>query len=209
MHVSWYFDFISPFAYLQLPKVLALRERVAITPVPVLFGAMLDRIGQIGPAEIPAKRTFTYRHIVWTAQRDGTPLKFPPQHPFNPLQALRLCVACDNRWDAIAAIYAHIWRDGKAGDTLESLAGLAEQLGIDDIATATAEPSVKNALRTNTEQALADGVFGVPTLRIGNDMFWGNDATGMALAYLDDPKLFEAAEYRHVDALPVGVERKR
>lgn len=209
MRISWYFDVISPFAYLQLPKVLALRERVAITPVPILFAAVLDKIGQVGPAEIPAKRLFSYRHVLWTAQRESTPLKFPPQHPFNPLQALRLCVACDNRWDAIAAIYHHIWRDGQAGDTLESLAGLAEQFGIDDIATATAEPQVKNALRTNTERALADGVFGVPTLRIDDAMFWGNDATAMALAYLDDPAMFDAAEYRRVDALPVGVERKR
>lgn len=209
MHVAWYFDFISPFAYLQLPKVLALRERVAITPVPILFAAVLDKIGQIGPAEIPGKRVFTYRHVHWVAQHEGTPLTFPPQHPFNPLQALRLCVACDNRWDAIKAIYDHIWRDGRAGDTLEALAGVAEQLGVDDIAAATAEPAVKNALRTNTEQALADGVFGVPTLRIGDALFWGNDATAMAIAYLDDPALFDGAEYRRIDTLPVGVERKR
>ncbi|HJU40486.1 MAG TPA: 2-hydroxychromene-2-carboxylate isomerase [Tahibacter sp.] len=209
MHVSWYFDFISPFAYLQLDKVLALRERVPVTPVPILFAAVLDAIGQIGPAEIPAKRTFVYRHIVWTARRAGTPLTFPPRHPFNPLVALRLSVACGNHWDAIAAIYRHLWRDGKAGDTLESLAGLAETLGVDDIATATAEPAVKNALRTNTERALADGVFGVPTIRIDDAMFWGNDATDMALAYLDDPAMFDAEEYRRVDAVPVGVERKR
>ena len=209
MRVSWYFDFISPFAYLQLRKVLALREHVPVTPVPILFAAVLDNIGQVGPAEIPAKRTFMYRHIVWTARRDGTPLAFPPRHPFNPLAALRLAVACSNRWDAITAIYDHLWRDGKAGDTLESLAGLAETLGIDDIATATAEPAVKHALRTNTEQALADGLFGVPTIRIGDAMFWGNDATDMALAYLDDPGMFDAEAYRRVDAVPIGVERKR
>ena len=209
MQATWYFDFISPFAYLQLPKVLALRERVEITPVPILFAAVLDRIGQIGPAEIPAKRTFMYRHILWTARREGTPLVFPPQHPFNPLAALRLCVACDNRWDAVRAIYEHLWRDGQAGDTLESLAPLAATLGIDDIAAATAQPHVKNALRTNTAQALADGVFGVPTLRFGDTFFWGNDATAMVLEYLDDPGMFEGAEYRRIDALPVGVERKR
>jgi len=189
--------------------VLALRERVAITPVPILFAAVLDRIGQLGPAEIPAKRTFMYRHLHWTAQREGTPFAFPPKHPFNPLAALRLCVACGSRWDAIRAIYEHIWRDGRDGDTLESLAGIAAQLGIDDIAAATAQPAVKETLRTNTEQALADGVYGVPTLRFGDTMFWGNDATAMALEYLDDPTMFNAAEYRRLDALPVGVERRR
>ena len=209
MHVSWYFDVISPFAYLQLPKVLALRERVPVTPIPILFAGVLDRIGQIGPAEIPVKRLFTYRFVQWAAQQQGQTMVFPPKHPFNPLHLLRLSIACDNRWDAVQAIFEHVWKHGRAGDTLDAIRGLAEQLGIDDVATATAEPAVKAMLRTNTETALADGVYGVPTIRIGDEKFWGNDATGLALAYLDDPKLFTSGEFMRLEQLPIGVERKR
>ena len=122
MTARWYFDFISPFAYLQLPKMLALRERIAITPVPIALGAVLAHHGQLGPAEIKGKREFTYRFVQWQAERDGIALRFPPTHPFNPLAALRLCLAAGSTWEAVSAIYAHLWRDGLAGDTPEALA---------------------------------------------------------------------------------------
>ena len=100
MRADWYFDFISPFAFLQLPRVLALRARVEIVPVPIVFGAVLAHHGQLGPAEIAAKRAFTYRYVQWQADRAGIALRFPPAHPFNPLAALRLCVAAGGGWDA-------------------------------------------------------------------------------------------------------------
>jgi 2-hydroxychromene-2-carboxylate isomerase len=83
--VRWYFDFISPFAYLHWPKVKAAMSERAIMPVPILFAAVLDTRGQKGPAEIPSKREFTYRHVLWQARQAGVPLRFPPTHPFNPL----------------------------------------------------------------------------------------------------------------------------
>ena len=79
--LTFYFDVISPFAYLQLPRMLALRERIAIEAVPIVFGAVLARNGQLGPAEIPGKREFTYRFVQWQADRSGIPLRFPPAHP--------------------------------------------------------------------------------------------------------------------------------
>ena len=87
---TWYFDFISPFAYLQWRR-LRDERRLALEPVPILFAAVLDHVGQKGPAEIPGKRTFTYRFVHWQARRAGVPLRFPPAHPFNPMAALRLC----------------------------------------------------------------------------------------------------------------------
>ena len=83
--IRWYFDFISPFAYLQWPKVRALMAERDVACVPILFAKVLDARGQKGPAEIEAKREFTYRHALWQARREGVPLVFPPAHPFNPL----------------------------------------------------------------------------------------------------------------------------
>ncbi|UXI69137.1 2-hydroxychromene-2-carboxylate isomerase [Tahibacter amnicola] len=208
MQASWYFDFISPFAWLQLPKVVALRERVAIEPVPILFAAVLDRLGQLGPAEIPAKRRFTYRFVQWLAAQEGTLLRFPPAHPFNPLPALRLCVAAGGDWPAVEAIFRHIWQEGRDTDAA-SLQTVAGSLGVTDIAQALAAPAVKEAVRDNTERALAAGVFGVPTLLIGDEAFWGNDATAMAADYLARPETFATPEYARIDALPLGIERKR
>lgn len=209
MRSHWYFDFVSPFAYLQLPSVLALRERLAVTPVPILFGAILQHYGQLGPAEIPGKREFTYRTVQWQAERAGRTLRFPPAHPFNPVPALRLCIAAQTQWDAIVTIFDHLWRDGRAGDDAVSLAKLAERLGIADVAGAIGTDAVKARLRANTDAAIAAGVFGVPTLAVGDRLFWGNDATPMLLDWLDDPQRFEHGDYPRLRELPVGIERRR
>lgn len=201
----WYFDFISPFAYLQWPKVRAAMAEHAIVPVPILFAAVLDAIGQKGPAEIPAKRTFTYQHVLWQAREAGVVLRFPPAHPFNPLVALRLCIAAGSRPAAIDAIFDHLWREGRCGDTAEALAGVAVALGVDVADCQT--PEVKAALRANTGAALDAGVFGVPTLGLGKRLFWGNDAHAFAIAALREPGLLEDAEMRRVATLPVAVQR--
>ena len=208
MRANWYFDFISPFSYLQFGRVTGWRERIDVTPVPILFGAVLQHIGQIGPAEIDGKREFTYRFVQWQAQRDKIPLRFPPAHPFNPMAALRLAIAAGTTWSAIGAIFDHIWRDGLGADAAD-LAPVGRKLGIADIAAAIDAPSVKAQLRANTDAALAAGIYGVPTLKAGDEMFWGNDATPMIEDWLERPDLFSGAEYRRIAGLPVGIRRQR
>jgi 2-hydroxychromene-2-carboxylate isomerase len=207
MHATWYFDFISPFAYLQWPKIRALSSRVEFAYRPILFAGLLERFGHKGPAEIPGKREFTYRHVQWRAQRDGVTLRFPPAHPFNPIAALRLCLAAGSTPAAIDAIYAHLWREGRRGDDAESLAGVGAALGIADVAAAIARPEVKQSLRDNFDAALADGVFGVPSLVAAGEVFWGDDATPMFEAWLHDPDAFESAEMRALKHWPEGVRR--
>jgi 2-hydroxychromene-2-carboxylate isomerase len=209
MNAHWYFDFISPFSYLQLRKVRQWRQRFTITPVPVAFGAMLKHHGNVGPAEIPAKREFTYRFVLWQAQSEGTPLRFPPSHPFNPLTALRLCIAAGTSWESVDAIFDHLWRDGRAGTNASELADVGHALGIDNVENATNSNEVKAQLRANTDAALAADVFGVPTLRIGSERFWGNDASAMIEDWLAHPDRFAGAEYQRIATLPVGVERAR
>jgi 2-hydroxychromene-2-carboxylate isomerase len=205
--LRWYFDFISPFAWLQWPKIAALAERREVELRPLLFAAILDRIGQKGPAEIPGKREFTYRHVLWQARQVGQPLHFPPTHPFNPLAALRLCLAAPDRIKATAAIFDWIWAQGRAGDSVDALAPVAAQLGIADPAAAIAAPDVKAALRANYEAAIADQVFGVPTLVVRGQPYWGNDATGFALAVLDDPTLLDDPDMRRIENLPASASR--
>lgn len=209
MHATWYFDFISPFSYLHLAKVRQWRTRIDITPVPVAFGAILKHLGTIGPAEVRGKREFTYRFVQWQAERSGIRLRFPPAHPFNPLAALRLCIAAGSSWDSVEAIFDHLWRDGHAGTSAPELSGVAARIGIDDVQAAIETGPVKAQLRANTEAALSAGVFGVPTLRVGTDLFWGNDASGLFEDWLADPARFTSDEYRRIAQLPVGIERLR
>ena len=203
--LRWYFDVISPFACLQWPKVRALAASHALEPVPVLLAAILSARGQKGPAEIPGKREFTYRHVLWQARKAGVPLRFPPAHPFNPVAALRLCIAAGCRIEAIDALFDWIWAQGRAGDSVEALAPLLQRLGV--AADALADDAVKAALRANTDRALQAGVFGVPTLQVGDALFWGNDAHDFALAALDDPTVLDDPEMRRIATLPVAASR--
>ena len=206
MIVDWYFDFVSPFSYLQCERLQA--HAGGVRPHPVLFAAILDAIGQKGPAEIAAKRAFTYRFVVWQAKALGIPLRFPHAHPFNPLPLLRLAIACESRFDAITRIFRFVWREGRLPDLPIEWAELCDGLGVHDASSRIAAADVKDALREETERAIARGVFGVPTLACGSELFWGADATDMALAYARAGGRFDDPEYARVAALPAAAERK-
>jgi 2-hydroxychromene-2-carboxylate isomerase len=205
---DWYFDFVSPFSYLQCEMLPALAPRFVVRPKPVLFGAILGGNAHKGPAEIPSKRRFTYRFVQWQAGKLGIPLRFPHEHPFNPLPLLRLAIACDSRFDAVQRIFRFVWRDGRLPDLPIEWAELAQELGVRDPDAAIATPAVKEELKRNTDEAIARGVFGVPTLAVGNELFWGVDATEMAREFAAQGGRFADPEYARVDALPVGVVRK-
>lgn len=207
--LNWYFDVISPFAYLQWRLLRRDHPEITLNPKPVLLAALLNHHGQLGPAEIPGKRRHTYRMVLWQAREAGVPLIFPPAHPFNPLPALRLCLAATDRIAAVDALFTHVWEHGRAADSVEALTNVAHALGIDDLANAIARDEIKHELLANGEEALKLGMFGVPTLRIGNELFWGNDATPMALQYLADPEGFDDVQMRRVDDIPAAVHRRR
>jgi len=88
--LDWYFDFLSPFAYLSLGRVEQLSAKIDIRYRPVLFAGLLQHWGNKGPAELAPKRLWTYRWCTWRAARDGIAFRFPSAHPFNPLPYLRL-----------------------------------------------------------------------------------------------------------------------
>lgn len=208
MRIDWYFDPISPFAFLSWPILRRLGESHELVPRPVLLAALLDYHGQKGPAEIPAKREFTYRLVQFQAHQADVALRFPPAHPFNPLAALRLCVAAGCTSDTVSAVLDWIWSEGRAGDSIEALAPLAARLGIRDPAVAIAAPEVKAALRGNFESALAAGVFGVPTAVVQGECFWGRDALPMLQAFLTDPGMFDRGPYPHLATLPASASRR-
>ena len=207
MHADWYFDFISPYSYLQLMEFKRLPDSLEIHYHPILFAGLLKHWGQKGPAEIPAKRRQTYRECQWRADRAGIPFKFPPVHPFNPLRALRLCIALGTEPALIGAIFEFIFAEGRDvqadGDWQELLA----RLHVDDAETLVSQASVKDRLRENTEEAIRRGVYGVPTFALGEQLFWGADKTEMLLDYLADPALFSRGEMARIDAMPMGVTR--
>jgi 2-hydroxychromene-2-carboxylate isomerase len=205
---EWFFDFVSPFAYLQLEQFDRLPAGLAIRPVPVVLGALLTYWENRGPAEIPAKRTFTYRMAQYRAESLGIPFKMPPAHPFNPIKALRLAVVCGNNLGAIREIFRFIWRDGRGIWDEQDWRELCSRLDLADPDRAIEQPEVKDALRSFTDHAISLGVFGVPTLHCNGELFWGNDATDLFLHVQNHPDWLQSEELQRISKLPVGVQRK-
>ena len=209
--IHFYLDFISPYAWLAfdaLPQALeGISHRVVFKPV--VFGAMLKHHGQLGPAEIPSKRDWTYRQVQWQARAQGTPLQLPASHPFNSLALLRLATACDadgtpNRF-VCDKIFRHVWCTGQDAADAERLAALnADLKPTGDVAS----DAVKQQLKAHTDEAIALNLFGVPSLVVDGQVFWGNDALPMLRAYLQGDPWFQSADWTDVAEVPVGVRRK-
>jgi 2-hydroxychromene-2-carboxylate isomerase len=204
--VLWYFDFVSPFSYLSLARLGELPPDVAVDYRPVLFAGLLAHFGQKGPAEIDAKRRWTYRWCQWSAERLGVPFRFPAAHPFIPLHHLRLAIAAGTTAAAVRAIFEDVWTTGADPSDPPRFRALCEKLGVEPARLSS--PEVKEALRKNTEDAAATGVFGVPTFVADGEVFWGVDSTDFLKAFLADGSLLARAEMRRLDTLPVGAQRR-
>jgi 2-hydroxychromene-2-carboxylate isomerase len=135
------------------------------------------------------------------------PMRFPPAHPFNPLAALRLIIAAGSDQRAAGTVLDAVFRDGRDISDPAVIGELAQELGVSDPQATLSDPAIKQRLRDNTNWALARGVFGVPTVLIGDELFWGHDAMDMALDYLRRPQDFEDAAMRAADTLPIGAAR--
>lgn len=209
--IDFWFDPVSPYAYLafeRLPEAFAgLSYSVAYRPV--LFAALLKHHAHKGPAEIEPKRAWTFRQVHWLAHRAGIAIETPLRHPFNPLPLLRLA------WAAAPApltpgrhvcerILHHVWRGGGDAEEPGRLAALAAELA------PRLDPSADDArqrLRRATDEAIARGLFGVPTLGIADKLFWGFDALDMAAACLRGDPWFDAPHWQREGAPRPGVRR--
>lgn len=203
--VIWYFDFISPYAYFGLHTLGRLGPDVEVQYQPVLLAGLLNHWGQKGPAEIPPKRVWTYRSCLWWARQNHVPFRVPAAHPFNPLPYLRLSIAAGNSADAVRTIFDALWTTGADPADSGAVASVAAGLGVP--LERIADTTVKGSLRESTERAALKGVFGVPTLAIDDQLFWGNDSVDFAAAFLQDPSILETEEMQRIASLPVGAAR--
>ena len=201
--IDWYFDFVSPFSHICCYR---LGELPPVAYKPVLFAGLLNHWGQKGPAEIPAKRRWTYRWCTWYAKELGVPFRFPKAHPFNPLHYLRLSIACGNRPDAVKRIFDHIWTTGEDAADMHRFASLCAELGVSQKSISAEE--VKAALRANTDEALRSQVFGVPSFVVDSEVFWGADALDFLKAFLADRSVVRNPEMQRLDGLPAAATRK-
>ena len=210
--LSFWFDPISPYAYLAFERLPQVLEGVShsVDYRPVLFAGLLQHFDHKGPAEIGPKRAWTYRDVAWRAQVHGLPLDMPATHPFNPLPLLRLALACarpggtPNR-RVVEALFRHVWRGGEDAACPERLARLRETLA------PQRDPEgadVKAELRAAGLHALSQGVFGVPTVVCEGRAFWGDDALPMLKAYLLGDPWFAGPAWDAASQPRPGVTRR-
>jgi 2-hydroxychromene-2-carboxylate isomerase len=214
--VRCYADPVSPYAWLglrDLGRIEAAGARVVVTPV--LFAGLLDAHGNLGPAEVPAKRRYLFRDVMREAARRGLPFAGPPGHPFNPLPALRMCMALADdasRSALLMAFTCATWERGADLKDMATLVRLADGAGLDGTGlwTAAQTPAVKQALADATAQAAADGVFGVPTFRLDGDdeLFWGADRIDALLWRMQGHAIDEEALREFAAREPLA-QRKR
>lgn len=178
----FFFDYISHNAYLAWHKVpqMAQRHGLKFTPVPVLFGAMLSRYGQVGPAELPVKSRWMLWNVLRKARLHDIPIAPPASHPFNPLLPLRVTCALEGevlQRKLADRLFRATWAESRAVQDPEVLRALLLESGLpaEHLLAAAASDPVKQKLRQNTDQALAQGVFGVPTMLARGELFWGFD----------------------------------
>jgi 2-hydroxychromene-2-carboxylate isomerase len=215
--ITFYLDFISPYAYLAfeaLPQAL-IGQSYAIAYKPVLFAGMLKHYGQLGPAEIVPKRIWTYQQVLWLGRQQKISLDLPSHHPFNPLALLRLAIACSgnteapdgmpNRW-VCETIFRHVWQGGLNAEDPVRIQALSDALSSRH--DRQADP-VKSTLQKNTLEAIEKGVFGVPTFCVDDQLFWGHDALPMLRAYLAGDPWFLEGSWAQAQHVLVGETRRK
>ena len=201
---TWYFDFVSPFAYLQNLRLEEFSSHIKIDRKPLLFAGLLKHWDSKGPAELPPKRLFTYRHVQWMADRLDIPLRFPDRHPFNPIPLLRLCIAAGCSKKAVDSIFKCIWEEGLVFDDPDHWNTFCNAVGLSvfEANELISKPEIKSELITNGENAIKRAVFGVPTLIVEGQLFWGYDSTSLVLDYLINPGLFNSPAMKRLETLP-------
>jgi len=178
---EFYFDYLSPYAYLaslRVERVCGAHD-VQVRFRPVLFAGLLNHWGQRGPAEIAPKAMHTFRECLRYAVLHEIPFRSPRYHPFRSLIPLRMTLAVpeERRADVVHAFFDHGWGQGGDLGNADELASLLDGLGLagSEIRRSSEGDGIKQRLREETQAAIERGVFGIPTLELRGELFWGLD----------------------------------
>jgi 2-hydroxychromene-2-carboxylate isomerase len=210
--ITFFLDFISPYAYLAFKALPQALEGLSygVRYQPVFLGGLLKAKQQMGPAEIPMKREWVYRQSQWLAQAQGVRLDLPAAHPFNPLGLLRLAVASDpqgnpNRY-VCETLFRHVWEGGQDAADAQRLQTLTAELAP---ARDPNSDEVRDQLKAHTDDAIAQGVFGVPSYAVDGQVFWGLDALPMLRSCVTGDAWFSGPQWDAAAQLQSGIPSRK
>jgi 2-hydroxychromene-2-carboxylate isomerase len=190
----FYYDIISPYVYFFLKSRKVLEEKLELIPIPIFFPGLLRLQDNRGPAEVAEKRIHTYQFCVWKAQQLKLPFQFPNRHPFASAPAQRLLLQNKADLAMLDKAFDFVW--GQGHDPELEWEGFCEAIGLPKNTPKPQDEQIKKALIDTTQTAANHGVFGVPSLRINEQVFWGNDSIDWALEYLNKPEMFSEKEFQ-------------
>lgn len=189
--IEFFWDPASTYSYLAATQIEAFAAQHGATVVwkPFLLGKAFEATGNKMPAAIPAKAKYLFKDATLWAKLYKVPFAFPKIFPLNSVLASRSCIAAAHAGHGVSftlALLKAYWAEGQDLSQPDAVSAVASNLGLDAAAllAAAASQPVKDELRTNTEDAIARGVFGAPTFFIGKQMFWGNDRLPLMSAFL-------------------------
>lgn len=182
--IDFYFDFGSPAAYLahtQLPRISA-ETGARVVYKPMLLGGVFQATGNRPPIMVVPKGSYVFTDFLRFAQRYGVPLVRNGNFPIITTTLMRGAVALQMRNDTrfadyMEVVYKAIWIDDDNMNDPAVVGHVLARNGFDAPAllAMTQEQPVKDELKKLTEAAVARGIFGAPTMFVGDEMFWGQD----------------------------------
>ena len=191
--LEYFFDFGSPTSYLawsQLPKLVA-DTGAELVWRPMLLGGVFKATGNASPVSVPAKGRWMNADIARWAARYGVPFRFNAHFPINTLTLMRGATGMQMHLplrfaDYVAAMYPAMWVDGRNMNDAAIVGGVLQAAGFDPAAVLAlaGQQDVKDRLKADTQEAVARGVFGAPTMFVGDQMFWGQDRLDFVLEEL-------------------------
>lgn len=213
--IPFYFDFVSPYSWLALTQAPAFAREHGVRWElrPVVYAKLLETFGLIGPAETDVKRRYTFFDVVRCARDLGVRFSGPPAHPFRSLEALRAAVlfrSDERALDLCVAIADACWGEGADLTRIDVLERIVERTGLDarGLEQRIRDAAVKSELRRLTDEAIAQGVFGVPTFALGTELFWGHDRLRQLADRLEGRSLPSPADAERMLKRPIGVVRR-
>jgi 2-hydroxychromene-2-carboxylate isomerase len=181
--VEFFFDVASPYSYLCATQIDAVAHKHGAEVVwrPMLLGGVFKASGNDMPARIPAKAKWMLGDLQMWAKHYRVPFNFPVAlFPLISLKAMRACAHAESAGKAqpmAKSLFESYWIRGLDPNGEEALGQASRAAALDPAAVLAAidAPPAKDALRKSTDEAIARGAFGAPTMFIGETMLWGND----------------------------------